>query len=168
MNRIQKIKIPFVLLAILLFLGISKSQAQCIDIYSVCPTCPCPDLLYKPICGCDGNTYRNLCYFERAGGNRAPGSTYTEGTCSGFELDVFPLIVAEDQNLTITFAQASEKYATFMLVDAWGKIYIQRTLPAQKLFEFQLAELPMLSRGPYIALIYNSEGKYKYVKFLKL
>jgi len=161
-------KISTLILTFLLFSGIIKSRAQCIDTYAVCPTCPCPDLLYKPICGCDGNTYRNLCYFERAGGNKTPGSTYTDGTCSGFELDVFPLILAEDQNLTITFAQATEKYATFMLVDVWGKIYIQRNLPAQKLFEFQLTELPMLSRGPYIALIYNVDGKYKYVKFLKL
>ena len=161
-------KISTLILTFLLFSGIIKSRAQCIDTHAVCPTCPCPDLLYKPICGCDGNTYRNLCYFERAGGNKTPGSTYTDGTCSGFELDVFPLIVAEDQNLTITFAQATEKYATFMLVDVWGKIYIQRNLPAQKLFEFQLTELPMLSRGPYIALIYNVDGKYKYVKFLKL
>jgi hypothetical protein len=152
-------------LIILILLGLFKvTKAQCIDSLRISPTFPCPDLLYNPVCGCDNVTYRNLCYAL----NRNGVLYYSEGTCTGFELDVFPNVAAQEDIITMTFSQSQEKSASFMLVDVWGKVFIQRTLPAQKRFEFQLNELVYLPRGPYIAIIYNPEGKYRYVKFVKL
>lgn len=149
---------------LVLFSGSFLSKSQCIDSSRISPTYPCPDLLYNPVCGCDNVTYRNLCYAL----NRYGVLYYTEGTCTGFELDVFPNVAAQEDNITLTFSQSAEKNATFMLVDVWGKVFIQRQLPAVKRFEFQLNELIYLPRGPYLAIIYNPEGKYRYVKFVKL
>jgi hypothetical protein len=155
-------KIGFIIIILMGFL--SESKAQCIDSLRISPTFPCPDLLYNPVCGCDNVTYRNLCYAL----NRNGVLYYSEGTCTGFELDVFPNVAAQEDIITMTFSQSQEKSASFMLVDVWGKVFIQRTLPAQKRYEFQLNELVYLPRGPYIAIIYNPEGKYRYVKFVKL
>ncbi|MFY8021709.1 MAG: Kazal-type serine protease inhibitor domain-containing protein [Bacteroidia bacterium] len=152
------------LIVVLFLLSQKINFAQCIDSLRISPTFPCPDLLYNPVCGCDNKTYRNLCYAL----NRNGVLYYTEGTCTGFELDVFPNVAAQEDNITITFSQSAEKNATFMLVDVWGKVFIQRQLPAAKRFEFQLNELVYLPRGPYLAIIYNPEGKYRYVKFVKL
>lgn len=49
--------------------------------YGVCLTKPieCP-LVYKPICGCDGNTHQNACLAAKAG-----VSVWHEGECNGME-----------------------------------------------------------------------------------
>lgn len=139
-----------------------KAQ-NCVDQLRVNPTYPCPDLDYNPVCGCDNVTYRNLCYAI----NRSGVNYYVDGTCSGFELDVFPNVVSENMVLKITLSQSSETASTFMLVDVWGKIFIQRQLPAVKRFEFQLDEIIYIPRGTYIALVYNTSGNYRYQKFVR-
>lgn len=143
--------------------SLSSNGQACIDQLRINPTYPCPDLDYNPVCGCDEVTYRNLCYAI----NRSGVNYYRDGTCSGFELDVFPNVVSENMVLKITLSQAAETSTTFMLVDVWGKIFIQRQLPAVKRFEFQLDEIIYIPRGTYIALVYNTAGNYRYQKFVR-
>ena len=164
MRQIVKLILLFTLLV--LGLCVQQSSAQCIDSNRVYPTAPCPTE-YKPVCAC-GITYRNDCYALYRGG--VIGTMY-EGPCSGFDFDVFPNFVTELDNVTITFVQNTGLPADFVVVDWYGKIVVQRTLPARDQFvnsiNFQL-DVTYFTPGTYIALMYNSKGTYRYKKFVKI
>lgn len=144
------------------------SNSQCIDPLSISPSFPCPDPTYKPVCGCDGVTYRHDCEAQRRNGVL----TWVDGPCSGFEFDLIPTFVTDLDVLRLTFVQNTGKTATLYLLDYFGKTMIQRTLPASDNFsipfQFDLPEISSMRPGPYIVIIFNSQGTYRYKKFVKV
>lgn len=143
-----------------------QAIAQCIDPLGVNPSSPCP-YEYDPVCGCDEITYRNMCVATNRNGVLA----FTEGPCSGFEFDLYPSFVSENDNLTVTFVQNTGMPANFFVMDSYGKIIIQRTLPARDqykpAYDFQLTEVSTFRPGTYIVMIYNAKGTYRYKKFVR-
>ncbi len=158
--------------AFLLFLLVTtltnhKSAAQCIDQLGINPTAPC-STDYTPVCGCDQKTYRNTCYAQYRNGVQ----TYVEGPCSGFEFDIFPLYVSQDNyfDLNVTFVQNAGIPAHFVIVDVFGNLVYERSLPAftqyVDAYRFQL-DVSGFRQGVYIAMLYNTKGTYRYIKFTK-
>ncbi|MEN9459191.1 MAG: hypothetical protein RL135_1796 [Bacteroidota bacterium] len=155
-------------LQLLMFLFVLNTSGQCIDPLNISPGFPCPDPTYRPVCGCDGITYRHDCDARYRNGVQ----TWSDGPCSGFEFDLIPTFVTDFDILRLTFVQNTGKPATLYLLDYFGKIMIQRTLPASDNFaapfQFDLPEINSMRPGPYIVIIFNSQGTYRYKKFVKV
>ncbi|MDP1726469.1 MAG: Kazal-type serine protease inhibitor [Bacteroidota bacterium] len=148
-------------------LGVQKQAlAQCIDPLGVNPSASCPTD-YVPVCGCDQVTYRNQCVAQYRNGVL----TFIEGPCSGFEFDLFPSFVSQNDVLRVTFVQNTGMPANFFIIDSFGKLVMQRTLPARDQFNdpfvFDLPEIIDLRQGTYIVMIYNAKGTYRYKKFVR-
>ncbi len=145
-----------------------KAQAQnCIDPFNISPSFPCPDPTYRPVCGCDGITYRHVCEAQYRNGV----TQYTDGPCSGFEFDLIPNFVSGTDVLRFTFVQNTGQPASFYVLDYFGKVMMQRILPASDNFAapyiFDMPEISEMRPGPYIVIVVNSKGTYRYKKFVK-
>ncbi len=145
----------------------NEANAQCIDSLGINPTAPC-STDYTPVCGC-GITYRNLCYARYRSGVIAQ---LNDGPCSGFEFDIFPTFVSQDDVPRITFVQNAGRVANFFILDSFGKVVMQRTLPVNDQlstpFVFDIPEVVGFRPGTYIVIVYNSEGTYRFKKFVRI
>ena len=157
------------LFALLYFcLNLQLVQAQCVDPLAISPGFACPDPTYKPVCGCDKITCRNDCEARYRNGVMF----FSEGPCSGFEFDMIPNFVGEFDVMRFTFVQNTGKPATMLVMDYFGKILIQRNLPASDNFAapfmFDMPEVNSFRPGPYIVIVYNVQGAYRFKKFVKV
>ncbi len=157
----------FLLFFLLTISSIGLSYSQCIDPLSISPGFYCPDPSYKPVCGCDGNTYRNECEARYRNGVLY----YTDGPCSGLEFDIIPTFLGPMDVLTFTFAQNKGVTATLYIFDYYGKVVHQQFLPAIDNYNppyYQISfDVQSYRPGVYIMAITNSKGDYRYKKFVK-
>jgi hypothetical protein len=123
--------------------------------------------LYRPVCGCDNVTYRNICSAEQQNGI-FPGA-WREGTCTGFEFDVVPTY--SDKDLTFTFVQAlnDTRIANLFIADRDGVILYYKTLypDLSGRVELNIVEFSGFKPGVYIMFMFNNQGEYRYKKIVK-
>lgn len=150
-------------------LFIPRTQAQifppCKDTLFASPFYPCPDVQFFPVCGCDNQTYRNECEARfRHGVNY-----YTEGPCSGFEIDILPTYISSASNYTTTFTivqTGNPNFSRLFVVDVFGRLWLQRELPPANRFTFTL-DLLELKYGVYYMYVYDTKGTYRYLGFVR-
>jgi hypothetical protein len=160
-------KVCLLKIFVFIILGLNQANAQCIDPLAISPGFPCPDPNYKPVCGCDGETYRHSCEAQYKHGVQY----WSDGPCSGLEFDIIPTFVGPLDNLTFSFSQNKGVTATLYILDYYGKRVHQQILPALSNFnppEYQITfDLSSYRPGVYIMAITNSKGDYRYKKFVK-
>jgi hypothetical protein len=173
--KLKKHKAAYFFLGILFLISFfAKAQNNgCKDPNRVNNQFQCPDPSYKPVCGCDGVTYRNACSAEIHYGIN-PGS-YTDGTCSGLEFDIIPTIT--NSYVTFTFSQLQTKAANadLYIIDQYGALMVFKTVYLDPSScdgfscknSFPIIEVQNFKPGVYIIFLYNGRGDYRYQKMIK-
>lgn len=148
-------------LFLLLFLpSISRAQ-DCVNQALINTTYTCPNPEFYPVCGCDGNTYRNLCEAQYRNGIQY----YTDGPCNGFEFDIRPNITSS--NLEFTLVQSvNPRFVKMIIMDAWGKFLIVENISLMPRF-YRTIDVSWLLQGVYFILVYDSNDNYRYTKFVR-
>lgn len=90
--------------------------------------------------------------------------TYTDGSCSGYEFDIFPTY--NPYYIYFTLVQATPNFSRMFIVDIYGKLWIEKEITAAAREEFQI-DITYLAPGPYIIYVYDSKGTYRWKKFVK-
>ncbi len=117
----------FILTQIIIFISIvSFSQNNpnaCVDSMQIWDGYVCSNY-YKPVCGCDGVTYRNSdCALHNAG-----VQFYTESICEDIGIDFYPNPIAlksYSNILTFTLIAKYETDITLIIMDLYGKTYYE-------------------------------------------
>ena len=153
----------FAVISILLFAGLpvfAQYNYGCIDSFSISPGFPCqPE--FRPVCGCNNVTYRNLCEAQLRNGVQ----TYTDGSCSGYEIDIIPTFSRDF--LTFTIVQAVPKFSRMFIFDTFGRLWYQQEIAAADWFSFSL-DIEYMEIGAYIMYVYDSNGTVRIKRFVKL
>ncbi|MCO6494945.1 MAG: T9SS type A sorting domain-containing protein [Bacteroidetes bacterium] len=138
---------------------------ECVDITRVQPLYQCNQEAFDPICGCDGNTYRNLCTaYNNYGINYWSG-----GVCQGFFLDFYPdpITNLDPMNLNIQFEDNVVSSLNVRVIDYFGHLVYQQLYNGVNKIQTQI-DLNLVKQGMYIIIVESGQGQYWAEKFLRL
>jgi len=165
------------LIALILFIGVSESRAQQQFTYCVDSTriedkfWPC-GTSYEPVCGCDNVTYKNECAAYYWGG-LLDGSWTTSTVCGNFDINFYPTAVSNFPGTFSIFLKTISP-VTLYIYDAFGKLKFSEyysTISCSNSFNPNILcrEIPVqnLDMGVYI-LIAVVNGEHQSVKFAKI
>jgi hypothetical protein len=168
MKPFQPIKYLFSFLVLVLLSQNCNAQFMgCKDSSKVNLAFPCPDPTYKPVCGCDGVTYRNICAAELQNGI-SPGQ-WRDGSCSGLEFDIFPTYTHDNLNFSFVQPQNVTTTANLVIIDQYGAMMKFQTLypDLSGRVDLFITETAYYRPGVYIMFLYSGNGDYRYKKFVR-
>ena len=155
---IKKNKISFILF--LIFFSIIPSGNLFAQITYSCydtlkqpnPYHPC-DIIYEPVCGCDGITYRNPCAAEWHGGLSVYG--YENGICGDIDIFLLNNYVSE----YIQFAVYLRNFGSVnvAIYDVYGTMYYFDNI--SNFIEKQERQIPVqhLRHGVYFLVVFYND-----------
>lgn len=145
------------------FVGFSQLD-PCITPARVNPTYRCNTPYYRPVCGCDENTYRNECEAYWMNGV----NTWYSGICSGIGLDLYPnpSVANAPINLTIQFPELVYGNVNMRVVDMFGKTRIQQIFNYFNRMEYSM-DVSTLPLGIYNVVLVASNGSTVVKRFVK-
>jgi hypothetical protein len=136
-------------------------KAQCIDSTLLSPGSSC-GLDYNPVCGCNGVTYRNVCFSRNYGGV----TTYTSGVCGAVDFVFTPNPVVDVLYLKAFINVPG--YLRVQIIDRFGKIFysnIYQGVLAGYVFELNL-DINEVPYGYCFIYVETNDG-YKVMPFIK-
>lgn len=155
----------YAILILLVSLSLS-AYAQCKDTVNTQPGGFCPPD-FNPVCGCDGNTYRNICFSNQAGVIQ-----YVSGVCGAVDFVITPNPVYDIMYLKYFVnipGDSQPQYLRVQVIDRMGKVffngYYQNILTGQvNELTIDITELPT----DYCFVLMQTNKGTKVLPFIKL
>lgn len=157
------------LILIAAFFTFSQASAQvsgCIDSLHAQPTYPCPDAVddYNPVCGCDGQNYRNSCVAS----NRYGVQYYSNGLCTDFDFYFTPNMVSDQ--LRYAYYSNTSGSLNIFIYNAMGYVVMELkrfAVPGYPQFEY--IDTSQLNQGVYLLVMLKDANQQvkKFVKYIQ-
>ncbi len=163
-NLMKLYKTLIICLFFFAFSNTGKAQFfyDCVDTSRVNPYYICGDPTYRPVCGCNGVTYRNECSAYFAGGV----NYHNNGTCENFGFDILQNPVL--YYLTLSVYTSKSDRVLLQVWNLFGKIeYEDYFVGYEASVTEKIIDTYNWPRGMYIVVV-NVNGEQQTKKLVKV